>query len=105
MDLRRDARQRARRADSGRSRDRDDSPRSTRRDYGFGDVAPAESILDCAIDQLFDQPTVVRIQRAGRLAHIDANELLLRVDPEIGSGIPTPGELPGRSHYAGGAHA
>ena|SRR5215831_8503831 len=33
----------------------------------FADVAPAESILDCAIDQLFDQPTVVRIQdSAGR---------------------------------------
>jgi hypothetical protein len=91
--------------DTGRSRDRDDSLRSTRGDYGFGEGRAEESILDCAIDQLFDQPAVVRIQRAGRLAHIDANELLLRVDPEIGSGIPTPGELPGRSHYRGNAHA
>src|SRR5215467_6998858 len=89
---------------SGCSRHRDDSPKSSRTDYRFDDVAPAESILDCAIHQLLNQPTVVRVQRAGCLAHIDANELLLRVHPEIGSGIPTPGELPGRSHYASDAH-
>ena len=50
----RTAPQRGRCADYSHSRDQDDLSRSIRGDYGFGDVVPAESVLDCAIDQLFD---------------------------------------------------
>src|SRR6516165_3719972 len=54
-----------------------------------------------AIDQLLDQLTVIGADRAGRLAHVDGGELLLGIDPEIGSGIAGPHELARRARHAG----
>src|SRR5262249_9814671 len=54
-----------------------------------------------AVNQLLDQLAVIGADRAGRLAHVDGGELLLGVDPEIGSGIAGPHELARRAWHAG----
>jgi len=51
------------------------------------------SVGERAISQLLGELAVVGADRAGRLAHVDGRELLLGIDPEIGSGIARPHEL------------
>jgi hypothetical protein len=60
-----------------------------------------QSVAERAVNQLLDQLAVIGADRAGRLAHVDCGELLLGVDPEIGSGIPGPHELARRARHAG----
>jgi hypothetical protein len=60
-----------------------------------------QSVGERAINQLLDQLAVIGADRAGRLAHVDGGELLLGVDPEIGSGIAGPHELARRARHAG----
>src|SRR5947209_20455982 len=76
-----------------------------------GDVlarAASQSVGERAVNQLLDQLAIVGADRAGRLAHVDGGELLLGVDPEIGSGIASPHELARRARHArdpaAGAH-
>ena len=91
-------------------------PLCPRRTYGLDQAMPGlqgvypllstpghPSIHDRAVDQLLDELAVVGAAGARRLAHLDADELLLRVDPEIGAGIPGPHEFAGRSRHAGDA--
>src|SRR6516162_7091690 len=60
-----------------------------------------QSVGERAINQLLDQLAVIGADRAGRLAHVDGGELLLRIDPKIGSGIAGPHELARRARHAG----
>src|ERR1700730_541086 len=68
----------------------------------------SRSVAERAVNQLLDQLAIVGADRAGRLAHVDGGELLLGVDPEIGSGIAGPHELARRARHTGdpaaGAH-
>src|SRR5258706_8787971 len=58
------------------------------------------SIVDSTVYQLLEQSPVVGTDRAGRLSHVDRNDLLLRVYPEISSCITRPHELARRARNA-----
>src|SRR6202048_5481563 len=73
--------------------------------HGLRGCSPAragsQSVAERAVNQLLDQLTIVGADRARRLAHVNGGELLLGVDPEIGSGIAGPHELARRARHAG----
>src|SRR5690242_15191374 len=61
------------------------------------------SIHDRGVHELLEEFSIVGADRAWRLRHIHRDDLLLRVDPEIGSGVTTPHELALRAGHAGDA--
>src|SRR3954470_5077736 len=52
-------------------------------------------------DEFMRRPWVVGAARAGGLHHHHGDELLLGIDPEVGAGVPRPGEVAGRARDAG----
>src|SRR5262245_11601905 len=83
---------------------------SSRPDHARGEGRPCSrapvvrrprSVDDRLIDQLLDQFAVVGADRARCLAHEHRCNLLLRVDPEVGSGIARPHELARRARHPG----
>jgi hypothetical protein len=57
------------------------------------------------VNQLLNESAIVGSDGAWRLTHVDADELLLGVDPEVGTGITGPHELSGCPWNAGNAAA
>lgn len=64
----------------------------------------AEGLLDDRlVDKLLEELPVVRSLRARRLGHEDADQLLLRINPEIGAAEAGPHILAGRPGRSGHA--
>jgi hypothetical protein len=59
----------------------------------FHSPARSRSVNDCGVHELFEQFAIVRSRWAGRLTHIDSNNLFAGIDPEIGAGVTTPHEF------------
>jgi hypothetical protein len=70
-------------------------------DLVSGSVTGWQSVGEGAVHQLLDELAVIGADRARRLAHVDGSEVLLWVDPEIGSGIAGLHELARRARHAG----
>src|SRR5262249_28250555 len=59
------------------------------------------SVHEGLIDEPFEHLAVIRADRARRLGHVDADDLLFGIDPEIGAGVTSPHEFAGRARHAG----
>src|SRR5262249_57146685 len=63
------------------------------------------SVHERPIDEPFEHLAVIRADRAWRLAHVDADDLFLGIDPEISAGVTSSHASARRARHAGNAVA